>query len=75
MGTGKCAGNRPPPCGRGKNCKSFESGFRCGAHAPVGGCAGHGTGHGTVEKPKKGILGSTEEPLRTMHYRFVGIHD
>jgi hypothetical protein len=40
--SGKCAGNRKPPCGSKKNCKGFEKGIRCGAHAPVGGCPGHG---------------------------------
>lgn len=40
--SGKCAGKRPPPCGRGKNCAGFEKGHRCGAHEPVKGCAGHG---------------------------------
>lgn len=43
MGTGICAGKRKPPCGRGSNCKGFEKGYRCGAHAPAKGCAGHGT--------------------------------
>jgi hypothetical protein len=48
--SGKCAGNRKPPCGLGKNCKGFEKGHRCGAHAPVGGCPGHGD---DAEKAKR----------------------
>ena len=43
MGTGLCTGKRKPPCGRGENCKGFEKGIRCGGHAPVKGCAGHGS--------------------------------
>jgi hypothetical protein len=53
MGTGKCAGNRKPPCGRGENCKGFYEGHRCGAHAPAGNCPGHGT----VKKQQKTIGG------------------
>jgi len=40
--SGKCAGKRKPPCGRGENCKGFYEGYRCGGHAPVGNCTGHG---------------------------------
>ena len=43
MRTGKCTGKRKPPCGREENCKGFSEGYRCGGHAPVGNCPGHGT--------------------------------
>ena len=52
-GTGKCAGKRKPPCGRVSNCAGFAKGFRCGGHAPVGNCPGHGT----VKKRQKTIGG------------------
>lgn len=35
----ECAGNRPPPCGRGANCEGFKKGIRCGGHGRAKGCS------------------------------------